>query len=163
MISRRPSTARQGIAQRCPERGIGSDGDYGCDADNPATLAHLEIGRVEPDVGPFPGKSAVQELANAFIDVLAELRHRAFRDALQTYRLHQLVYAAGRGAADPGLLDHRDKRLLRGLARLKTAGEVAALPQLRHLQVQRAQTGIESAFPIPIAPDRPLIGPHDQL
>jgi len=52
------------------------------------------------------------------------------------------------------LLDHRDKGLLRGLARLQKAGEIAALPQLRDPQVQSAQTGIENALSIPVSPGR---------
>ena len=73
--------------------------------------------------------------------------------------LRQLVHPAGRDAADPGLLDHRDEGFLRGLARLQEAREVAALPELRHLEVQHAQTGIERALSIPVAPGRALIGP----
>jgi hypothetical protein len=56
-------------------------------------------------------------------------------------------------------LDHSDQRLLRGLARLQEAREIAPLPELGHFQVQRAQTGIESALSIPVAPGRALIGP----
>ena len=80
-------------------------------------------------------------------------------------------------AADPGLLDHGHQRLFRSLARLEEAREATALPQLRHPQVQRAQTGIESALSIPVPPGGPLaaafmptgaddafhIGLHDQL
>jgi len=75
------------------------------------------------------------------------------------HRLRQLVHPAGRDAADPGFLDYGDQRLLRGLAWLKEAREIAALPQLRHLEVQRAQTGIESARSVPVSPGRALIGP----
>jgi len=74
-------------------------------------------------------------------------------------------------------LDDGDKRLLRGLTGFEEAGKVAALPQLRHTQVQRAQTGVEGAIPIPVAPGRAVavafmasgtdqavnIGLHDQL
>jgi hypothetical protein len=74
-------------------------------------------------------------------------------------------------------LDHGHQCLLRGLPCLEKAREVAALPQLRHPQVQRAQTGIESALSIPVAPRRAVaaafmpasadqaldIGLHDQL
>ena len=51
-----------------------------------------------------------------------------------------------------------DKRQL-SFARLQEAGEIAALPQLWHLQVQCAQTGIERALSIPVSPGRALICP----
>jgi hypothetical protein len=51
-------------------------------------------------------------------------------------------------------LDHGHQCLLGGLAGLEEAREVAPLPQLRHPQVQGAQTGIESALSIPVAPGR---------
>lgn len=53
-------------------------------------------------------------------------------------------------------LDHGHQRLLRGLAGLEEAREAAALPQLRHPQVQRAQTSVESAVPISVAPGRAI-------
>ena len=142
-----------------PPVGVGGDGDYRRDADDPPALTDLEIGGVEPDIGPVAGQGPVEELADPLVDVLAELRDRALGDAGQPHRLRQFVDAAGRDAADPGLLDHRHQGLLRGLARLQEAREVAALPELRHLEVQRAQTGIESALSIPVAPGRALIGP----
>ena len=40
--------------------------------------------------------------------------------------------------------------------RFEEAREATALPQLRHPQVQRAQTGIESALSIPVPPGGPL-------
>jgi hypothetical protein len=138
---------------------VSSDRYYCRHADDPAALAHLEVCRIEPHVGPFPGKRAVQEFADAFIDVLAQLRDRAFGDARQPHRLRQFIDTAGGHAADPRLLDHGDQGLLRSLARLQEAGEIAALPQLRNLEVQRAQTGIECALSIPVAPSRTLIGP----
>jgi hypothetical protein len=109
--------------------------------------------------------------------ILAELRHRALRDAVQPHRLHQLIDAPGRDATNPRFLDYSHQRLLRGLAGLEKPREVAALPQLRHPQVQRAQTGIESALSIPVPPGRAFaaalmpasadqtfhIGLHDQL
>ena len=75
--------------------GVGGHSDYRGDRHDPAALAHLEVGGVEPDIGPFAGQRAVQELADALVDVLAQLRHRALRDAVQPHRLHQLVDATG--------------------------------------------------------------------
>ena len=62
----------------------------------------------------------------------------------------QVVHLACRHATDPGLLYDGDQGLLGGFARLKEAREVAALAQLGNLEVQRAQTGIESALSIPV-------------
>jgi hypothetical protein len=160
-----------------PPLGVRGHGDYGRDRHDPSALAHLQVGRIQPDVGPLAGQRAVQELADALVDVLAQLRDRALRDAVQPHRLHQLVDAAGRDATNPRLLDDGNQRLLRGLAGIEEAREVAALPELRHPQVQPAQTGIESALSIPVAPGRAIaaafmtasaddafhIGLHDQL
>jgi len=85
--------------------GVGGDGDHGGDRHDAAALAHLQVGGVEPQIGPVAGQRAVQELADPFIYVLAELRHRALGDAAQPHRLHQIVDAAGRDTADPGLLE----------------------------------------------------------
>src|SRR5690606_22086858 len=100
------------------------------------------------------GERPVQELADPLIDVLAQLRHRALRDAAEAHRLHQFVDPAGGHAADPRFLNDGYQRLFRRLARLEEAGEIAALPELRHPKVQGAQTGIESALSIPVAPGR---------
>jgi hypothetical protein len=157
--------------------GVRSHGDYCRDGHDPAALAHLQVGGVQPDIGPFPVQRSVQELADPLVDVLAELRDGALRDATEAHGLHELIHPAGRDAADPSLLDHGDQRLLRGLAGLEEAREVAALPQLRHTQVQSAQAGIERAIAIPVPPGRALsaalvparadqafnIGLHDQL
>jgi hypothetical protein len=67
MISRRPS--------------VGGDGDYGCDRDNAAALADLEVGGVEPQVGPFALEGTVEEGAYPLVDLLAQLGDLALRDA----------------------------------------------------------------------------------
>ena len=54
------------------------------------------------------------------------------------HRLNQIVDRAGRHALDVGLLDHRSQRLLGHPPRLQEAREVAPLPQLRDLQLDRA-------------------------
>lgn len=111
--------------------GVRGHGDYRRDGDDPSALALLEVGRVEPEIRPFAGKRAVEEGIHAVVDVLAQFADRALADAGQPHRLHKVVDAPGRDAADPGLLDHRDQRLLRRLPRLKERREVAALPKLR--------------------------------
>jgi hypothetical protein len=65
--------------------------------------------------------------------------------------LHELVDRTRRDALDIGLLNHRCERLLARTARLKEAGEVAALAQLRDLQVDRASTRLPEPFAVAIA------------
>ena len=139
--------------------GIGGNGDYGRDRYDPPALALLEVGGVEPDVGPVAGQGSVQELANPFVDILAQLRDGALGDAAQPHSLHQIVDLAGRDAADPSLLNYGDERLLRGLAGLKEARKVAALTQLRHPQVQRAEARVERAVAVAISPGRAPVSP----
>ena len=74
----------------------------------------------------------------------------------EAHRLHQLVDPAGRHAADPGLLDHRDQRLLGGLARLQERREVRPLPQLRDAQLERAEPRVERAVAIAVAVIQPI-------
>ena len=111
------------------------------------------------------------------VDVLAELGDRALGYAAQAHGLCQFIDPARGHATDPCLLNHRHQCLLRRFARLQKTGEIAALPELGNLEVQRAQTGIESALSIPVAPRRAVIatfvlartdqafnvGLHDQL
>ena len=85
--------------------GIGGHGDYGRNRDDPPALALLEIGGIEPDIGPLPRERAVQELADPLVNILAQLGHRALGDAAQSHGLHKIINASGRdaAAADPGL------------------------------------------------------------
>jgi hypothetical protein len=53
--------------------GVRGHGDYGRDRHDPPALAHLQIGGVQPDIGPVAGQRSVQELADPFIDILAQL------------------------------------------------------------------------------------------
>ena len=160
-----------------PSIGVHGHSYYGSNADDPPALADLQVGRVEPEIGPVAGERAVQELADAVVDVLAELRHGALRDAAEPHGLHQLVDPPGGDATNPSLLNDSDKGLLGRPARLEEAREVGALPQLRDAQVQRAEPGVERTVAVAVAiGDAPLgtlvtpgadhalhIGLHDQL
>src|SRR5262249_58455815 len=68
----------------------------------------------------------------------------------------QIAPPAGRHAADPGLLDHRDQRLLGALAGFQKWREIAALAQLWDAQLQGAQPGVEAAVAVALAPGRAL-------
>src|SRR5207344_3578434 len=124
---------------------------YRSDRDNATAIADLEVGRVEPQIRPLAVDRPVEEGIDPFIDVLAELGNLALRDAGQAHRLDQFVDPAGRDAADPGFLDHRDQRLLGGLARLEEWREVRPLAQLGDAQLERAQARVEAALAIPVA------------
>ena len=56
-------------------------GDYSGDADHPAAFTLLEVGRVQPQIGPFPGQRPGKEGMDAFIDVLTQ-RKRSIRRVL---------------------------------------------------------------------------------
>src|SRR5215469_1229385 len=92
---------------------------------------------------------------DAFVDVFAQLGYLRLADAGQPHRLHQIVDPAGRHAADPGLLDHRDQRLLGALAGFQKWREIAALAQLWDAQLQGAEPGVEAAVAVAIAPPPP--------
>jgi len=74
-----------------PSIGVGGDGDYGRDRDDAPALAHLEVSRVEPDIGPVPLQRALQEGPDALVDLLAQLRDLALRDAAQPHGLDEVV------------------------------------------------------------------------
>src|SRR5207248_11426209 len=102
-----------------PALGVHCHGDYRGDRDDTAAISDLQVRRVEPQIRPLSFERPVEEGIDPLVDVLAQLRDLALRDAEQAHRLHQLVDTAGRHAADPGLLDHHHQRLLGGLARLQ--------------------------------------------
>src|SRR6202020_790496 len=91
-----------------------------------------------------------EERLHAFIDFLAQFRDLALRDAGEPHRLRDLVDPARRHPADPGLLDDGDQRLFRRLARLQEWREVAASPQLRDLEVERAKPRVERAVAVAV-------------
>src|SRR3954469_1679043 len=113
-------------------------------------LPDLEVGGIQPEVGPLTRERPAQEGSDTLIDLLAELRHGGLRDARQAHGLHEIVDAPGRDAGDPRLLDHRHQRLLGRLPRLQEAREVAAGPQLGDLEIERAQARIERALAVAI-------------
>ena len=110
--------------------GVRRHGNYGGDADHTAAFALFEVGRVQPQIGPFsrqwPGKKGMAP----FIDVLAQLGHLGFRDAGKPHGLDEIVHAPRRYAADPGLLDDGHQGAFAGLARLQEGRKGAALAQL---------------------------------
>ena len=141
-----------------PAFGGDRHGDYRRDRDDAAAVADLEVGGVEPQIRPLALDRPVEEGVDPFVDVLAQLGDLALRDAGQAHRLHQFVDAAGRDAADPGLLDHRDQCLLGGLARLQEGREIRSLAQLGDAQLERAEPRVEAAVAIAVAVIEPIAG-----
>ena len=100
------------------------DSDYRRHRDDPPALAHLQTGRIQPQVGPLTGQRAVEKLMHPLVYVLAELGNCALGNARQPHGLHQIVDLPRRDAADPYLLNDGHQRLLRRAARLQKAREV---------------------------------------
>src|SRR3954462_7277528 len=76
----------------------------------------------------------------------------------QPQALDELIDATGRDAADISLLDDRDERLLAALAGLQEAREVAALTDLRDLQLDLTRPRVPPPGPIAVAMRRPVLG-----
>jgi hypothetical protein len=76
----------------------------------------------------------------------------------QPQRLDELIDPARRHAAHVGLLHHADERLLAALARLQKAREVAALADLRDLQLDLARARVPPPRPIAVAMRRAILG-----
>ena len=107
--------------------GVDGHGDYGRHRHDPPAFPLLEIGGVEPEIGPITLQRAFQEGADPLVDLLAELGNLRLRDAREAHRLHQVIDPPSRDTADPGLLDHGDQRLLGHSPRLQKGREVGAL------------------------------------
>ena len=136
--------------------GVDGDGDYHGHRDDPPGLAHLHVGRIDPQIRPVAFDRAVQERPDPLVDLGAQPRDLALGDPAHAHRLHQLVDRAGRDALDVGLLDHRGERLLGRPARLEEPGEVAALSQLRDLQIDRAGARLPEPVAVAVAAVGPL-------
>ena len=136
--------------------GVHRDGDYHGHRDDPPGLPHLHVGRVDPQIRPVAFDRAIQERPHPLVDLGAQPRDLALGDPAHPHRLHQLVDRAGGDALDVGLLDHRGERLLGRPTRLEEPGEVAALSELRDLQVDRAGAGLPEPVAVAVAAVGPL-------
>ena len=91
--------------------GVSGHSDYRGDRDDASALAHFQVGRIQPQIGPVALERTFEEGLHALVDVLAQFRDLALRDAGKPHRLRDLVDPARRHPADPGLPDDGDRRL----------------------------------------------------
>jgi hypothetical protein len=136
--------------------GVDRDGDGHSDRDDPAGLAHLQVGRVNPEIGPITFEGTLEEGQDPLVDLSAQAADLALGDAGHAERLDQLIDAAGRDAVHVGLLDHRREGLLSHPARLQEAWEVAALPELGDAQLDRPGARLPNAIAVAVALRQPL-------
>ena len=120
-------------------------------------MATLSRALHAPQIGPVAFERPFEEGLHALVDFLAQFRDLALRE--EPHRPRDLVDPARRHPADPGLLDDGDQRLFRRLARLQERREVAAGPQLRDLEIERAKPRVERAVAVAVAPVQPIGGP----
>ena len=92
-----------------PSFGVGSHSDYRGDRDDASALAHLQVGRIQPQIGPLAIEGTFEERLHALVDVLAQFRDLALRDTGKPHRLRDPIDPAREHAANPGLLDDGDK------------------------------------------------------
>src|SRR5690606_1644854 len=123
--------------------------------DDPSPAAHLRIGRINPQIRPVALDRPFEEGLHLAVDLLAQPRHLALRDAAHAHRLDQIVDRTRRDALDIGLLDHGRQRLLGHAAWLQKAGEVASLPELGNAQLDRARPRLPVTVPVAITLGRP--------
>src|SRR4051794_26127579 len=75
----------------------------------------------------------------------------------QPERLNELIDTARAHATDIRLLHHADERLLAAFARLQERREIAALTDLRDLQLDLARTRVPAPRPIAVAMRRAIL------
>ena len=159
-----------------PERlavAIAAHGDRVHDAgvDGAAAFAALDLERVEHQVGvgpllEWPGAELLDEL----VERARQARDLAFRHPLDPELPDELLDPPGRDPGQIGVGDHRHERLLRPPAGAEQpVGEVGALAQLRHRELDRPDPGVPVALAVAVAavdPPRralPIAGAAERL
>jgi len=111
-------------------------------------LAHLQEGRVQPDIGVGPLKLAAAEALYFGIQLLTQAADLALADAFQAQRLDQVIHAARTDTLDVGFPNRGHQRALRPLARLQQRGEEAAITYPGHLQLKAAHSCVPAPLPV---------------
>jgi hypothetical protein len=130
-----------------PAVGIDAHGDDDGNRDNASAAADLQVGRVDPQIGPIALDGAFREGLYLRVDLLAEPADLALRDAAHAHRLDQVIHRTGRDALDVGLLDNGGESLLGHAPRFEEAREVGALSELGNAQLD----GPRPRLPVPLA------------
>src|SRR5467141_3166384 len=139
-----------------PAIAIDADRDDHRDRDDVAVAARLHIGRIQPDIGPLALERTVEKGHDLAVDLAAQPRYLALRDAGHAHRTDQLVDRAGRYALDVSFLDHRGERLLGHPPRLQEAREITAPAQLGDAQLDRTGARLPDPIAVSIAVIDPL-------
>ena len=134
-----------------PATAVDADCDDHGDRDDAASLTHLYIGGIEPNIRPICFQRPVQEGLHLVVDLDAQARYLALGDAGHSHGLHQVIDRTGGDAVDVGFLDHCGECLLGHSPWFEKAGEIAALPQLRNAQFDGAGTGLPVAVAVTVA------------
>jgi hypothetical protein len=134
--------------------GVGDDDGLALHAAAVADL--LDLG-VDEQVRISALQRALPKRLHLLVEQRGDPRDLGLRDA-QPERLDQLIDSPGRDAADIGLLDDRDQRLLGALARLQEAREIRALADLGDLQLDLAGTRVPTPGAIAVAMRRAVLG-----
>src|SRR5215204_3818468 len=97
---------------------VHANSDYHSDRDDPARLARLQVRRVDPQIRPGALDGAGEEGVHPLVDLRAQPRDLALRDAGRPHGFDEVVHGPGRDPMDIGLLDHGRERLLGRAPRL---------------------------------------------
>ena len=99
-------------------------GHHDAHVDGPPVLADLLSQRIQPQVGIRPAvQRPAEERLDAAVELLADARDLALRDALAAEGLHQVLDAAGGGALYVGLLHDGKQRPFAAPPRFKERGK----------------------------------------
>ncbi len=120
-------------------------------ADDPRTLTHLLVRRIEPDVRIRLIERSLTELGELLVEEGADPAHLAATDAAATQGGHEVIDLAGADPEHIGLLDHRQQRSVDASPRLEQGRKEAAGAQLRDLQLEASRAGVEDPLPVAVA------------
>src|SRR3954451_15423190 len=122
----------------------------------PAVADLLDLG-VDEQVRVAALQRALAEGPDLLVEQGGDPADLGLGDA-QPEALNELIDPPRRDAAHVRLLDHRDQRLLAALARLQERREVAALADLRDLQLDLTRARVPAPRPIAVAMRRTVLG-----
>ena len=141
-----------------PAIGGDADRERDRDTDDAAALAHLKIGGVDPEAGPFALDRPGQEGVDPLVDLFAEPADMALGNASTAHGLHEIIHGACRDAVHTGFLDHGGQGLLDGPARLEERRKIGAGPQAENPKLDAAGPRLPVSIAIAVALRQPVGG-----